>query len=274
MTFVNGDSMMLGPGSALSLAELKDAIKSNKSDGQIMNLIYGKVRSVISKTGPRQNMRIKTKSAVAGVRGTDFFVAYNGAKDATEISVLRGKVAVNTTQDLKKADTKLLKKGYTAEIKNIRAPKELPSALPQKGSVQGKQVRSQKIAAVAGFEKPISIRILSKEKLQLINTESTVKMDKGKIEEAPPEVKELIDRLEKKAVEVVVEDIKANDPEQFKKIENVASNATSIEMINSAVINDLETKAPIESEARKLSEEELLRNLKTGDDVYQKYFGN
>ena len=40
----------------------------------------------------------------------------------------------------------------------------------------------------------------------------------------------------------------------------------------SCIVDDLKEDAPEEVEVRKISEEELLRNIESGEDVYKKYF--
>ena len=65
------------------------------------------------------------------------------------------------------------------------------------------------------------------------------------------------------------ESIKSN---AYKKIEKVAVNAKTVDAVNAAVINQLQVMAPEEEAARKISEEELLKNIDGGEDVYKKYF--
>tara|TARA_B100000749_G_scaffold280899_1_gene280983 strand:- start:56451 stop:57530 length:1080 start_codon:yes stop_codon:yes gene_type:complete len=275
ITFSNGDSVIIGPGTAVIMRTLLSKIKGgNKEEGQLLNIFYGKVRAIVSKNGPRNNLKVKTKTAVAGVRGTDFYVKYNPAIDQTQLSVLRGKVAVNTGEKSSVRATRLLKKGYTAIVKNvISSAEDIPDELPTKGQTKGR-VDSQKIGAIAGFEKPIQITILSKEKLTDIQSTSNVTNDKESLDQVPSNEKDEIQKLEKKAIQVILDDIKVEDPEQFKKMEKLATKTASVDEINSVVVRDLQDSAPKETEVRKISEDELLRNIESGEDVYKKYFSN
>ena len=65
-----------------------------------MEILFGKVRSLVSKNGDLKSLKVKTSSAVAaGVRGPIFFVSSNPSK-GTQISVLRGKVEVSMMESL------------------------------------------------------------------------------------------------------------------------------------------------------------------------------
>ncbi len=100
LVFDNGDSMQVGEGTCYRVVE------------QGVRLYDGKLRSIIQKGGPRSKMVIRTKSAIMGVRGTDFLVEERQSQGA-KITVLRGKVEVTPQV---KADPRpfIVKGGLTA----------------------------------------------------------------------------------------------------------------------------------------------------------------
>ncbi len=59
-----------------------------------LNVIYGKVRSKVEQKydGKTSQFQVKTPSAVAGVRGTDFLASYSSSSRATNVVTFEGKV--------------------------------------------------------------------------------------------------------------------------------------------------------------------------------------
>lgn len=64
----------------------------------VLQLVYGKVRSTVKqKYDEEKNVyRVKTPSAVAGVRGTDFFVDYNRQNQQSQVVTFEGQVQVGS----------------------------------------------------------------------------------------------------------------------------------------------------------------------------------
>ncbi len=102
----NGDQIYVGPGSSYRISWKAD----NKIAPEI-RLAYGRIRGVISKEGPRKKVIIRTRSAVMGVRGTDFFISDEGEGE-TSVSVLRGAVEVAPAQ----GKPTVVETGMTAEV--------------------------------------------------------------------------------------------------------------------------------------------------------------
>ena len=86
----NGDQFHVAPGTALSIKWDHDSGTAKAE----MSLSYGGVRGVIAKGGPHSKFTIRTRTAVMGVRGTDFFIGVDRVTGATETATLRGSVAV------------------------------------------------------------------------------------------------------------------------------------------------------------------------------------
>lgn len=60
----------------------------------LLNVIYGKVRSKVNQKydGDQAKFQVKTKSAVAGVRGTDFLASFNPQRDESQVVTFEGEV--------------------------------------------------------------------------------------------------------------------------------------------------------------------------------------
>jgi hypothetical protein len=240
ITFINGDTMMVAAGTALNLSVFQGKLKKKTKKGQVLNLIYGKVRSVISKSGPRNNMQIKTKAAVAGVRGTDFFVSYNPSIDLSRVDVLRGRVEVREDEGAK---PKMIKKGYSLSVDKTQKDK-----LNQ-----------------------LKLRPLTKSKLEEIENETSLKTDQAVLKSLPKTVQKQIQDIEEKSKQVILQDIKEEEPEKYKVL--VAKSASlSVDDLNSSVLTDLKQKAPTESKVNKIEEGDLKRSLEEQSEAYEKYF--
>lgn len=63
-----------------------------------LNVLYGKVRASVEQKydGEKSKFNIKTPSAVAGVRGTDFITGYNPTTKVSQVITFSGVVAVGT----------------------------------------------------------------------------------------------------------------------------------------------------------------------------------
>ena len=95
----------MGPDSRIEIAGSSGA--QDKPDVNIVNLAYGKVRSLIQKKSkdadktqdakapsPQSNFQVRTHTAVAGVRGTDFYMGYDPNSLGTQQATLSGRVEV------------------------------------------------------------------------------------------------------------------------------------------------------------------------------------
>lgn len=107
--------LALAPNSRIELMQI---MKTQKNDVSMVNLAYGKLRVIFNhKEGGQNskdkkedtknesealnktsNFRVKTHTAVAGVRGTDFFVGFDPLNLQTEQATLSGKVEVQSQE--------------------------------------------------------------------------------------------------------------------------------------------------------------------------------
>ena len=96
VVYDNGDQLFVGPGSAYRVVW-----NEPKASASELSLMYGKLRGVIKKEKGEKKFIIKTRTAVMGVRGTDFYISDEGSEGETEIAVIRGRVEVETAKGSK-----------------------------------------------------------------------------------------------------------------------------------------------------------------------------
>lgn len=230
IVYPNGDHFVIGVGTTMVMPELvgKAADKNSSS----VKLLYGRVRALVSKNGPRNNMKVTTPTAVAGVRGTDFFTRSNPT-DGTEITVLRGEIAMQSAT--KPEEIVQIKTGYSAEAKpkNKNAPKLVEA---------------------------------TKEDLLTLQGDTAVQITSAEAEKLSPDMKKNIETLTEKTKEVVLSDIKSENEDLFNELS--ANKNLSIDEINTAVVAGLYNLAP-STKKKKPTQDEI---DSIGKDVYEKYF--
>ena len=90
---IMNDKSMLGLAPQAKLVMTKAEYNSKKdSRSTVMNLLWGSVRFIVQKVKARPNYTVRTPTAVAGVRGTDFAVCVTSA--AEEMSALERFLAI------------------------------------------------------------------------------------------------------------------------------------------------------------------------------------
>lgn len=115
--------------------ELK--IETYVNDGQQknveLNLKEGKVRNNVEQTydGDKNKFIIKTPTAVAGVRGTQFITSFDKGRNETKIVTLQGRVELTNlpTQTGAAATTVVINKGESSTA-TAEAPPAPPQAVP------------------------------------------------------------------------------------------------------------------------------------------------
>ncbi len=100
IVMVDKNVLNISPDTKITIEKYKfDAAKDEKSVS--LNVLYGKVRSTVNQKydGEKNTFNIKTPSAVAGVRGTDFVTGYNRVTSTTKIVTFEGRVMTGTGFD-------------------------------------------------------------------------------------------------------------------------------------------------------------------------------
>jgi hypothetical protein len=246
VVYPNGDQINVGPATAYRVSWDEDSTKGKTQ----VSLAYGKLRGVIEKGGPRSRLQIRTKSAVMGVRGTDFFIAQGGEDQATEVSILRGEVEV--TPQVPKAKPIPVKAGFSAEIPKVE--------------------ENVKTSTHATAVPQVELRKTTQEDLHGIQKSSTIAPKAREVAsaQADPETKKAIEKLEKKATTTVLNDIKTHDPKMYEALtKNPTKPLTDVDQINQASIQTLIKAAPKAPEKHKPYKSEV-EDLGAG--AYEDYF--
>lgn len=94
LSFIDKSSMNVGPKSELKIE------KFSKDDAGVINVLTGKIRSKVTKDylnmdKNKSKLFVKSKSAVMGIRGTEFMFATNKKTGATTAVLFEGKVLFN-----------------------------------------------------------------------------------------------------------------------------------------------------------------------------------
>ncbi len=210
LVYPNGDTFFVAYGSSFVLpVELNKQAKNNRHRANsLVKMYYGRFRALISKLGPRNRLRVVTPDAVAGVRGTDFFVRSN-ATVGTQLVVLRGAVAMRSK--ISSSHSILVKTGYLAQAKNkaITVPKVI---------------------------------LVTREGLQKIRQESALKVNAREVAKLPKVEQKEIHELQKKAFESVMVDIHSHNPALYKELKR--RKIKKLDQINNVVISRLWNHAP------------------------------
>ncbi len=94
VVMIDKNELNVSPSSQITISNYEfDPAKDNKK--VLIDVIYGKVRSKVEQKydSEENTFQVKTPSAVAGVRGTDFFTSYNQVTHASKVVTFRGEVA-------------------------------------------------------------------------------------------------------------------------------------------------------------------------------------
>lgn len=93
IVMVDNNEINVSPNSQIEIQKYEFDPTKNKKD-VLLNVIYGKVRSKVEQKydGKTTKFQVKTPSAVAGVRGTDFLAGYASATGVSQIVTFEGRV--------------------------------------------------------------------------------------------------------------------------------------------------------------------------------------
>lgn len=100
----DGNELNVSPDSRIVFEQYEYKPADNKKK-VMLNVLYGKVRAATKEEnmygdkaadGQANTFQVKTKSAVAGVRGTDFLTSFNRSNSKAEIVTFKGRVDVGT----------------------------------------------------------------------------------------------------------------------------------------------------------------------------------
>ncbi|MEN0057239.1 MAG: FecR domain-containing protein [Bdellovibrio sp.] len=112
--------LQLSPDSTLEIARYKTGATENDREAQVA-LMQGKVRVQVEQTyGEKNKFELRTPTAVAGVRGTQYIAQYDQSSRSTTITVLQGRVAVSSASQ--SAPPVILSPNTSTTVKENTAP--------------------------------------------------------------------------------------------------------------------------------------------------------
>lgn len=93
IVMIDNNEINVSPETQIEIQHYEYDPNGGKKD-VLLNVIYGKVRSKVEQKydGNTSKFQIKTPSAVAGVRGTDFLMGFNRADRTSQVVTFEGKV--------------------------------------------------------------------------------------------------------------------------------------------------------------------------------------
>lgn len=246
LIFRNGDQITVTPGTAY-----KFSWDPNTQKNALAELIYGDIRAVIQPGGPREGMKVKTKSAVMGVRGTDFYASGWDAHGGSKVAVIRGKVAVAAVDDAGKM------------LKTVDIPAGSTGVVPSQPSQKKKE---DVVASVS----EVKVESTSKEQLVVIQKDSKVAVLTAKDDTSSAETKKELAELENQAVETTLKDIQKYDPSLYEKIKTDQTKGAKLDSdgLQAESVKKIFASAPSEAKAVR---KPTLEDLDSGGDIYEKY---
>jgi hypothetical protein len=267
LIYRNGDQVTVTPGTAYKFSW------DPKTDrNAIAEIIYGDIRAVIQPDGPRSGMKVKTKSAVLGVRGTDFYVS-SWSKDAgSKVTVMRGSVMLAPRIS---DPTATAPSTSTLQLQEVLVPAGSSGTVIQKVMAP-----AENLALTTPSSPPstptVAVELTSKQELIVIQSDS--KVTKPKVDEllktadagTKDKLKE-ISLLEATSVESTLKDVKRYDPELFKKIQEEAKKTKKTldsDHVQAEAVKKIFITAP---SLEKAVNKPTLDDLENGGDIYDKY---
>ena len=90
---VDGNEINVSPETRVKISKYEYE-NNGKKKNVLLNVLKGKVRSKVKQKydGDKNKFQVKTKTAVAGVRGTDFLASYNPQQNSSNVITFEGKV--------------------------------------------------------------------------------------------------------------------------------------------------------------------------------------
>lgn len=158
----------VNPDSQVQIAKYQNDPTTGKKDVEL-NLLQGKVRNNVEQTydGEKSKFLIKTPTAVAGVRGTQFMAGYDPKTQMTSIVTFKGAVTVASVnpQGVVVGTPVVVKKGEMTSA-SPNAPPEPPRALPKEEvkKMDVETASSSQSATEGGGAKPQQSRETASEK--------------------------------------------------------------------------------------------------------------
>lgn len=251
VTFPNGDQITISKSSFFRIGYDKDRGK------KVTDLMFGSIRGLVRNKNQKEQLQVKTKTMVMGVRGTDFFVSARDASGSSVVNVLRGKVAVAQLP----SQAAEAKPGEVKRQRRLRMV-EIPAGFSVKVKPVPKTADRRKRPA------PLKVKPTTKKQLIAVQVETVIKEDPN--EKVEPEVAERIAKLEAKAAENCLQDIKDYNPALYQRLKEQGGGG-SVDAIQTSTVKSMIKKAPVVDDVK--NKKPTAKELEAIDqDIYDRYF--
>jgi hypothetical protein len=226
LVFPNGDHFTVAPSTAYRAFWSRSKKGPEKAH---VSLLYGRLRGVVSPSGPRRTLRVRAQAAVLGVRGTDFYIGENTTTGDLEVSVQRGKVWVTPAPSSMKARLTVPLPDHSTQGMALKTVEVNAGKLATLNTDDAKKGNVEVVAAGQNFLAEIHglTRVDSKRQEKLLAS-----LDPGVVEQ--------VVALQQRAVETTLLDVQQSQPEVLKSI-----GVPTLESLNSLVIRELAKTAPV-----------------------------
>jgi len=249
VVYKTGDQITIAAATSYQLASDGE----NGEKRAYIDLLFGKIRAMIRQRDDQQEqIQVRTKSMVMRVRGTDFFVAARNQDGYSQLSVMRGKVAVVAPKRSKEFVE--VPAGYSLMVNDTSrpSPNESEKQINQRtASFQVRPTTKEDVASISQISRvpqPRSEQLAASQQLDII----------------------LVQKLESLALESMKEDIKEHQPELYQRLKDIpAENLQDSDLIQSFTTRDAFENAPSKSENEGKNRRFDLDSY--GDDVYDRY---
>lgn len=208
LIYPNGDQVTVVSHSNYKFSLESKGAASNKP---VIDMLYGAFRATVSKSGPRNDLKVRAKTLSMGVRGTEFFMEATTPAGHAAVTVIRGKVAV--------------------KAKNSQKEVTIPSGY--------------QIAAAGGSKGVLKPQKTSREQIKKMHRATKVKANpEAKL--SPAQAKKIA-ALEKKAVQTTLVDIKEEDPALYQTLSQQVAQGKKVDLddIQQKTLQKAYKKAPI-----------------------------
>lgn len=139
VTFENGDVTFLGPKSSLDIEARQDSMANWKIK---LNLV-GKLRALVNKRRDK-HFRVRTVSAVIGVKGTDFVTDAPGK--TTRVATFKGLVSLTSLSSNQSVDVPQGKQGTINPAGEVMPLSDIAGDILEGVEIAGKQLSTEEAA--------------------------------------------------------------------------------------------------------------------------------
>ncbi len=142
ITLKSGDKIFIAPSTRIKLSDLMPRKEKSKTTG-IIDLLYGKVRAQIKKMR-KSDVRLRTTTAVIGVKGTDFIVKFEDK--ITTVGTIEGLVNLSSLKTSKSIDISSGKMSSVSPAGEVMPVSEFAGELLENVEFAGNKMKEEDIS--------------------------------------------------------------------------------------------------------------------------------